>query len=69
MCRRKYLPDIEWIWWEVIDMGYFGESLLYVPEDRDPQKYCKKCNRQISDVKDYNNKGFCDECKEKEGAS
>jgi Zn finger protein HypA/HybF involved in hydrogenase expression len=44
-------------------MGYFKESLINDSVDKDPQRYCKNCDQQISDKEYYDNKGICNECK------
>lgn len=45
-------------------MGYFKNSIIN-DYDRDPQKYCSDCNKQISDNNAYEYKGKCRECFEK----
>ncbi|EOQ15414.1 hypothetical protein KQ3_05883 [Bacillus cereus B5-2] len=45
-------------------MGYFKNSIIN-DYNRDPQKYCPDCNKQISDNDAYEYKGKCKECCEK----
>ncbi|WP_185150687.1 hypothetical protein [Cytobacillus dafuensis] len=45
-------------------MGYFKDQSIPDYEDKDPQKYCSKCNEMISDNVAYNNKGLCENCKD-----
>lgn len=45
-------------------MGHFKNQLITERRDKDPQKYCKECNQMISDNIAYENKGFCEKCKE-----
>ncbi|WP_169778062.1 hypothetical protein [Lysinibacillus contaminans] len=45
-------------------MGHFKDQLIPEYRDKDPQKYCSKCEKMISDQIAYNNKGVCDVCKE-----
>ncbi|HFK1428010.1 MULTISPECIES: hypothetical protein [Bacillus cereus group] len=45
-------------------MGYFKNSMIN-DYDRDPQKYCPECNKQISDNDASEFKGKCKVCFEK----
>lgn len=44
-------------------MGHFKDQLIPEYRDKDPQKYCSKCEKMISDNIASVNKGICDECK------
>jgi formylmethanofuran dehydrogenase subunit E len=54
-CRNEYKKEMK-------DMGYFKDQLIPEYRDKDPQKFCGKCNEMISDVVAHKNKGLCDKC-------